>query len=329
MKNIDILIIGRMPPPIGGVTVHVQRLINRLINSSLSISHIEPKYKNAPLIIRNMLQCKVVHLHSSSVWLRFVFSLIAILTTKKVIITYHGNLGRYGHIKNYIDRLSVKYSTTPILLNKHSYDIAIGRNKRSVLMTAFIPPDDNPDDMDLLDLEALNKVDKLKINYGRVYCTNAYNVAWDSHGNETYSITQLIQLFANLKSQALVISDPSSKYWKYLKERNITLPNNVNILSHPHKFHPIINHTDGFIRATTTDGDSISVREAIYYGKRVYCSDCVDRPEGVILFKTNDYEQLGELLTNHYQDDYRIDKSMISKDCIQELQIIYNSFIDR
>ena len=39
-----------------------------------------------------------------------------------------------------------------------------------------------------------------------------------------------------------------------------------------------------FIRATTTDGDSVSLREALYFGAPILASDVVPRPDGVMLF---------------------------------------------
>jgi hypothetical protein len=45
-----------------------------------------------------------------------------------------------------------------------------------------------------------------------------------------------------------------------------------------------------FIRNTTTDGDSISIHEALYLGKQVWATDCVMRPDGV-----NVYSKLDEM----------------------------------
>jgi glycosyltransferase involved in cell wall biosynthesis len=48
----------------------------------------------------------------------------------------------------------------------------------------------------------------------------------------------------------------------------------------------MISASDVFVRPTFTDGDSISVREALSLGIPVIASDCVERPDGVVLFKT-------------------------------------------
>lgn len=48
------------------------------------------------------------------------------------------------------------------------------------------------------------------------------------------------------------------------------------------------------IRNTPTDGDSLSVKEALYLHKPILATDAVSRPKGVILFKYNDEESFSE-----------------------------------
>ena len=50
--------------------------------------------------------------------------------------------------------------------------------------------------------------------------------------------------------------------------------------------------SDLYLRATTTDGDSLSVREAISSGVPVIASDAALRPEGTLLFRKRDYQSL-------------------------------------
>jgi hypothetical protein len=54
----------------------------------------------------------------------------------------------------------------------------------------------------------------------------------------------------------------------------------------------LMQQCDIMIRPTNTDGDSLSVREAIHMEKLVICSDAVSRPEQCILFKNRDLEDL-------------------------------------
>ena len=54
----------------------------------------------------------------------------------------------------------------------------------------------------------------------------------------------------------------------------------------------VIAASDVFVRPTSADGDSISVREALTLGTPCVASDVVARPEGAICFKNQDPGQL-------------------------------------
>ena len=42
------------------------------------------------------------------------------------------------------------------------------------------------------------------------------------------------------------------------------------------------------MRPTRTDGDAVSIREAMHFGRPVVASDAVPRPEGVVTFPSRD-----------------------------------------
>ena len=54
----------------------------------------------------------------------------------------------------------------------------------------------------------------------------------------------------------------------------------------------VIARSDIFVRPTFSDGDAISVREAIELGTPVVASDVVSRPAGTVCFKTGDASDL-------------------------------------
>lgn len=290
----NLILIGKTPPPIGGVTIHVNRLIEHLDESSIDFDFIELCFSNLFQILKTSLKYKVIHLHTSHVWLRFFFSIYSVLNGKKLILTFHGNLGRYNHFYNWIDNLSVRLANIPIALNQQSFDKAILINENVRLVPAFIPPKEVELDIDSL---ISSEIQKLNYKYKKVYCTNAFDVTFDKDHNEIYGVSELVKLFSSLKKVGLVISDPSGNYKKYLNKENIFVSDNIKIFNFNHSFFYVLKNTDGFIRATTTDGDSLSVKEALYLGKSVYCTDCVDRPKGVILFETKNYLQLKKLLS--------------------------------
>jgi hypothetical protein len=56
------------------------------------------------------------------------------------------------------------------------------------------------------------------------------------------------------------------------------------------------------LRTTNTDGDAISIREALDLNKIVIASDVVKRPQGVKLFKTRDVNSLVTTIENSIGD---------------------------
>ena len=77
------------------------------------------------------------------------------------------------------------------------------------------------------------------------------------------------------------------------------------------------------IRATSTEGDSLSVREALESGVRVLATDCVDRPEGVVLFRYNDADSLTDALQT--KSVYGVKHQA---DGVGEIVSVYESLLD-
>ncbi len=62
-------------------------------------------------------------------------------------------------------------------------------------------------------------------------------------------------------------------------------------------FVSVMKRSDVFLRSTLVDGDSISVREALFIGVPAVVSDTPFRPEGVVLFRKGDAEDAADKLS--------------------------------
>lgn len=284
------LVLGTIPPPIGGVTVHVKRLLTHLEKHAISYQFIDINKNSKTTIVKACLKYKFIHLHSSNVYLRFLIALLCFVFSKCLISTYHGDLNRYGRFKNLLDRWSVRLTSYPILLNTNSYHIAARLNKNAQLFSAFIPADE------ILSLEqsVLDQIRGLR-KKGIVFCTNAYNVSYDKNNKEIYQISDLVNIFNTLPHISLIVSDPSSNYSQLLKKGVIN--SNILLIPFAHDFNAVLKESDCFIRFTTTDGDSISVKEALSMGVPVIATDVVSRPKGTISI-SNDLTELRSTLQN-------------------------------
>jgi len=309
----SILIIGKIPPPIGGVSIHIERLLYCLKQDGLPYDCVSLKLNSFRTFISKYRKSKIVHLHISNVYLRTFLTMLSYATNKKHINTYHGNLGNKNKVKNYFDKISVRFSAYPVVLNENAKEFARKHNNDTILISAFIPPPFE----DVLSESIKMNLELLRKEYKPIFCTNAFGVKYDDSGNEIYGITELINIFSDINDKALIISDPSGSYNNYLKKKAIELPKNIFLISEPHSFIEILKLSDCYIRNTTTDGDSLSVREGLFLKKPVIATNCVQRPNGVILAEVNNpadlYHKIDRLeIQDHLTEDNSVSNGYIA-----------------
>ncbi|GGC13123.1 glycosyltransferase [Dyadobacter sediminis] len=275
-----ILILGRIPPPNGGVTVHVSRLLDALEQREPDYFEFIDFRKKPFKAFLQLLRYQVVHLHSSSPYLQVVVAFVCKLLGKKAMITFHGNMGRYGIRKNVAVKLAVRLSFIPVVLNAGSLQKAGKLNKRAIQISAFISSSICTE----LNPQLLEKLHRFRKKHEFLFCTNAWKLTFDKHGNETYGISGIIHNLEKTTQAGLIISDPSGSYKAYIQNIFGVIPGNVFIISGQHDFRNVLPFCDAFIRNTTTDGDSLSVHEAMEQHVIVFASDCVMRPAACRLF---------------------------------------------
>ena len=95
-----ILIIGKQCPPIGGVTVHVTRLLEHLEARKFEYAFVSLN-ENLFTFINAIIKYKYAHLHTSNSYIRLILSIIFFICGKKLIQTYHGNLDRFNWLRNW------------------------------------------------------------------------------------------------------------------------------------------------------------------------------------------------------------------------------------
>lgn len=314
----NLLILGKTPPPVGGVTIHVERLMGFLAKNNLCFRFLKLNFFNLLLLKVIVFKYKIIHLHTSNIYVMLWVCVISNLLFKKLIITFHGDINRYNDINLKLVKFIIKHTTIPILLNQGSYEISKKINKRSTLFSAFIPPfNEKP-----LSKEIVNKIYKLINSYEFVFATNASSLTYDKFKNEIYGIIDLIKYF-NLNSHlALVISDPSSKYKEYFELKNIALQPNILLINDSHSFYEVLKLVNASIRNTSTDGDSLSVRESIFLEKLTLATNVVSRPKGAIIYNRGDYN------FSYYKDlenEFQAKKSQIEPPNYNLILDVYKS----
>jgi len=310
------VIFGKLPPPIGGVTRHIQRLQEHLEHDNIKFISID---RSVIAICKALFQYDVFHIHFSNAIAQYLITTVASVLSKTTILTIHRDLDRYRGVRKWMNRKSINLSTLPIVLNARSLEIARSFHSGAERLTSFIPP------TEIGDLKECyhNKIVKLRNRAKHVFCTNAYDFAIDNNENEIYQISTLVKLFSNLPEVGLIISDPSGHNYTYCQCNNVTISENILFITEPHDFIPVLKLSDTLIRCTTTDGDSISVREALYFQKPVIASDVTDRPEGCTLFDMSDTEALKNIIVSFNQTPRDINKQ---ENAYHRLKEIYQAY---
>lgn len=316
-KN-KIAILGAYPPGYGGISIHVERLTKLLDKQDIPYivyAFNKPPESDKVRVVKNRLlftlsyiinpKASVTHIHIGNIWVLGLYSLLSLRPTK-TILTLHNvrNIQSYFNSKSKIMPNIAKY-----ILHKYSHiicvspeieDILVGNGfDKDMLSTipAFIPPIVIPEDVE----NVMNKdaVGDFITNHYPLISTNASRLAlYNNH--DLYGIDMAIELLNSLKEKyehtGLIISlseiNDKDHYQKILnKIKDYNLEQNIMLLEKT-IFYPILLKSDLFIRPTNTDGDAISVREALSFGIPVVTSDAVPRPNGCYIFKTRDQNDL-------------------------------------
>lgn len=318
-----ILIAGKLPLPIGGVRIHVERLVQQLPDQGFT-NYVFFNFEQKPLLyfFLEILKYRAVHLHTSNTWLQLLTSTYCFIFRKALIITYHGNWGRFSSFRNLSAKISAKLASVPISQNEESLAKVKKINKNAILISSFIPPVH----VKALSNAQLAEIRSLKKRFENVFCTNAWDVTFDNQGREIYGICELIKQMQTFKNVALIISDPSGNYQAYAKKSEITFTENLLWLSEPHDFVSVLKYADAFVRNTTTDGMSISIHEALWCQIPVFASDVVSRAPGCHLYRNVTEVNFEKELEKIQDNPVALNNSPDTAGVVKELVQIYSKY---
>ncbi len=307
-KN-KILIIGPLPPPAGGISIHIERLTYLLRNDFLfdfideSVC-IKNEYYNIRKLnilryLRKIYNAELIYIHSGNKLLKKIHILFSKLFRKKIIITFHGFDRHKNKLGKITDRVVFNLVNKIIVVNNEiSLKINIPKEK-CVVRPAFLPPimkNEIPLPGYLTDL-----ISHARLTNSIIVCSNASRLN-KFKDEDLYGLDMCIELSAKLKKAGisfLFIFNVSSldegleiykKAHRSIIEKD--LGNFFFLINENLSFVRLIKESNIVLRTTNTDGDAISIREAIFLNKSVIASDVVNRPFETILFKTRDIDDL-------------------------------------
>ena len=311
----EIALIGRYPPPYGGVTVHLQRLSEYLesrgedfVLYSLRggqrppnvIAPARSRLGAALWMLRFCLRhrCRIVHLHTVNWTVRLLFGLAARRRIGRYVLSVQGRsisekLANPRSVRGGLTRWFLRRMDAVIACNarieRECLEIVGLPREKVHMIPAFIPP--SPQRSCPLPEDVSSYLDV----HRPVLCgVGAIGVTY--RGREVYGVDMMVELIRRLRAdfpqiglvvpliggQREAVGAFIDESRRRVGEAALLIPEALPDIS------VILRASDLFLRPTNTDGDAVSIREALWEGTPVVASDAVPRPEPCVLFATRD-----------------------------------------
>lgn len=305
--NSKILHIGPMPPPLGGISVYLYRLSRS--NNDNSVGFVNENNLNGigflKLIFLNSDKTFIYHSPSTMKRIALLFS--KIFRGNKYIIVSHGE-GLQNSYKNsnfimkFLLKSTIFKSEHIQVVSSHLVKFLLNlglENDKIIVKNAFLPPA-------LCDEESVLKTYPQEIfdfisKKDKLLVANASSLVFYKN-TDLYGLDICIELMAKLKNVypnlgfifALANEKVNTEYINKMRLRikELNLEENFYFLTGQKELWPIFKKASLMIRPTNTDGDALSIREALYFKCPAIASDVCNRPTGTILFKNRNLDDL-------------------------------------
>lgn len=313
MQKQTFLVIGNRPPPLGGVVIFVRRRVQQLIAQGANVDVFPSKPSIAQLLQILPRWCwshyDVIELNSfRCFWmllLRLFFwraTIILIDHNGSYQFRYYGKAKRlcYSLAFLLVDRIDL---VNPNLV-QHYEDLPFRAYFQFGVRSPFIEPTQAEEVAALQTWpeELLAFVAQQKY----LLVSSAFSLVLH---NDEYRFFACVQAFAAIKQRypaarlvlvaALCAEDYALKMQQLICD--LQLEESVFFRVGHFEIWPIFKQAPILLRITSTDGDSISVREALQFGSQVIATDVVSRPDGVSLVPLDQQEALVTAIAELWQ----------------------------
>lgn len=316
LRGLKVLLVGVFPPPLGGISVHLKRVKDKLQKQNCTVwtwdvgpSHLVYYWRLVRFCLKKRPQVIIYHtlqLRSLPIEL-FVLLLMGKMLGSQTIAVIHSArfVAKMGWLNGQITSWLLRHYQQVVLVSDQLKDQLAPKIKLNganwVVENPFLPPILSEKQAILDRLPASLK--EFLATHGPIITVSITRLdLWQ--GQDLYGTDLAIQAFELFRQSCpqagllMVLGNQNSK--------TLELGSNSYLLSEwPDEMWPLIAISDLFIRPTRTDCNAISVMEALYLGVPVLASDVCARPKGVILFKSGDaqdlYEKMKQVLVSVFQ----------------------------
>ena len=292
----NICIAGRFPPPIGGVSVYISRRYASLLNESDNVAKLD---FSEPFFLLQLVRSKADHYEVNSLNVFVVLAFFLAGKIKRCTFVDHNASRHYHGFKKKLLLLILRRSSGIYVVNPKLTEFYPAYFTVK-LISPFVAPDESE-----YDAIVNNYPEQAKsfINSGKFVVNSAWKYIPNKSG-DLYGVGTSLKLLESIPNMRLLLviglyeSELFPDYVKQLIEKH-TKSGRLHILAGQHQLWPVLREKPIFLRLTPTDGDSVSVREALYFSCKTITSDATIRPEGCIIYHYESFENLRAVLMEH------------------------------
>ncbi len=308
----DLAIWGTYPPPWGGMGTHVFRLLECLQREGIRtrVYNRASKGQNPPqvLCIRdNQLSWfirfallapeKCLYIFTSQPTVRFLAFLLKVFRRKRYILRIGEEriletLAKGPWFAKWMTRLSLRQAEHIVAVSPHLANVILQQGvcaSKVHVIPGFIVPTDP-------DTEPPASIIGFAQRHTPILAANGQ--LWINARGRMYGVDLLFSIIPRILEDYPCAGFLFSVYDGEMHEDRIRQLRSyveksgfaecVYIRSEEHVFWPMLKYTDIFLRPTRSEGDSSSIREAIWLGVPVVASNSMPRPIPSVLFDSGD-----------------------------------------
>lgn len=296
--------VGPLPPPIGGISTYLYRL-SKIKKDELFIS--DSKVTLLKLIIYFM-RGNVLVFHSFMAKHILILLLFSRFCRGKYVICFYGEglkiiFNNANIIKKELLHLIITKASNIEVVNDHIFSIVAMIEPRCtdkiIMKCDRLPPPLEDEEKILKTYD--DGIHEFFATHSQVILLNAFRLAM-YNGIDLYGVDISIDALHILKKKykdiglffALPDSEYNKEYFNKLQDKikEYGLEDSFYVMTGQRELWPLFKKASVFIRPTCTDGDALSIGEALYFKCPTIASDVCKRPDGVIMFKSRDTFQL-------------------------------------
>lgn len=314
-----IAIVGALPTPYGGVSIHLKRQLPYLDKHGIPYTF----YNTGPSTIQrhNVVNAgrarwiaaklftfeeDVIHFHNSRQFLLMVATWILTRRNKRVVWTFHDEFmlnwyERAGRLSRASLACALKRLTHAVCVNPRIRDWLVEAGvpvANTTIAPAFIGPTDEETSPDNLS----SQMSDFLTGHTPIIGSHGWFGMY-INGKDVYSLEMIAAMISRVRKEKpsvgcyTVISGTADAEFRQrimTLRRDSGLENCWLIIETPFSAAALYARTDVFVRPSLTDGDSVSVRECLSLGVPVIASDAVWRPQRCVLFPSGDQQAFND-----------------------------------